>query len=145
MPHDLIIPFLQGVTDGDGYATVRSMTAGISSKHNIEFFRKLLNIFGIYSMDGGTATIISRKKSLQIAAHLPLFKYADGRLFRLREIVEMITSMKYSKVSEEERKRILEYYKQCVKINQIGSLLWVDFGKVRRSSVVKKVVKDAGL
>jgi len=76
---------------------------------------------------------------------LPLFKYADGRLFRLREIIEMITSMRYSKVSEAERKRILEYYKQGVKINQIGFLLWVDFGKNRRSSTVKKVIKDAGV
>ncbi len=145
MPHDSIILFLQGVTDGDGYATVRSMTAGISSKHNIEFFRKLLNIFGIYAIDGGTAIIISRKKALQIAAHLPLFKYADGRLFRLREIMEMLSTVKYSKVSVEERKRILKYYRQGVKINQIGFLLWVDFGKNRRSSTVKKVVKDAGV
>ena len=94
MPPELIVPFLQGVTDGDGHATVRSITAGIGSKHNKEFFRKLLRIFGIFTIDGGTAIIITRKKSLQIAAHSPLFKYADGRLFRLREIIEMIASMK---------------------------------------------------
>ena len=132
------------MADGDGYATVRSLTAGIGSKHNKEFFQKLLEFFGIHSVDGGTALIITRTKSLQIAANLPLFRYADGRLFRLREIVTMLLSVKYSKVSAEERKRILEYYRQGVKINQIGSLLWVDFGKVRRSSVVKKVIKNAG-
>ncbi|MHA1423449.1 MAG: hypothetical protein ACTSRQ_16775 [Candidatus Thorarchaeota archaeon] len=53
--------------------------------------------------------------------------------------------MKHSKVSEEERKRILEYHQQGIKVNQIGSLLWVDFGKYRRFSTVKKVIKDAGL
>jgi len=143
MPHELIIPFLQSMADEDGYATVRSTTAGIGSKHNKEFLRKLLDIFGIHSVDGGTGIIITRKKSLKIAANLPLFKYADGRLFRLREIIEMITSIKYSKVSEEERKRILEYYRQGIKVNQIGSLLWVDFGKNRRSSTVKKVINDA--
>jgi len=57
----------------------------------------------------------------------------------------MIASMKHSKVSEEERKRILEYHQQGIKVNQIGSLLWVDFGKYRRFSTVKKVIKDAGL
>ncbi|MGY5859978.1 MAG: hypothetical protein RTU63_11465 [Candidatus Thorarchaeota archaeon] len=60
-------------------------------------------------------------------------------------IIRFSESMSYSNISSEERIKILEYYKQGVKVNQIGSLLWVDFGKNRRSSTVKKVIKDAGL
>ncbi len=145
MPSELILPFLQGMADGDGYATVRSLITGISSKHNKEFIQKALTRLGIRSMDCGNSVGIARKKSLKIAAQLPLFRYATGRLFRLRVIVEMLSSVKYSRISAKERRRILKYYKQGVKINQIGSLLWVDFGKLRRSSVVTKVIKDAGL
>ena len=143
----MILPFLQGVTDGDGYATVRSITAGIGSKHNKNFLKKILDIFSIHSVysDDGTGIIITRKKSLRIAAHLPFLRYADGRQFRLREINEMIASQKRTKVGEKEKKRILHYYKQGIKMNQIGSLLWVDFGMYRRFSTVKKVIKDAGL
>lgn len=145
MPHELIVPFLQGVADGDGYASVRGLNAGIGSKHNKEFFQSLLSVFGIDSLDGGTGIVITQKKSLENAANLPLFKYADGRLFRLRELKLMFASMKHTKVSNEERERILEYYGQGINSSQIGPLLYAEFGKARRSNTILKVINDAGL
>jgi hypothetical protein len=144
MPRALIVPFLQGIADGDGYASVRGLNAGIGTKHNKEFFQLLLSVFGIDSLDGGTGIVITRKKSLENAANLPLFKYADGRLFRLQELKMMFASMKYTKVSDEERKRILEYHRQGVNSSQIGPLLYAEFGKARRSITIQKVINDAG-
>ena len=57
----------------------------------------------------------------------------------------MIASMKWYKVSPAEKKKILEYFGQGVNVNQIGSLLWVDFGKARRTSTIQKVIDDANL
>lgn len=142
IPDELIVSFLQGVADGDGYASVRGLNAGIGTKHNKEFFQLLLSVFGIDSLDGGTGIVITRKKSLQEAASLPLFKYADGRLFRLQELKMMFASMKHTKISKEERARILEYHSQGVNSSQIGPLLYSEFGKARRSNTIQKVIND---
>ncbi|MBA7571280.1 hypothetical protein ES708_13039 [subsurface metagenome] len=143
MPHELIVPFLQGVADGDGHASVRNLGAGIGTKHNKEFYKMLLDIFGIDTLDGGTGIVIVRNKALRVAAELPLFKYADGRLFRLHELNRMRESMKYTKVSSAEQEKILKYHKQGINASQIGPLLWVEFGKARRSNTIQKVINDA--
>jgi hypothetical protein len=144
IPQDLIVPFLQGVADGDGYASVRSLNAGIGTKHNKDFFKLLLSIFHIDTRDGGTGLEITRKNSLRNAAELPLFRCANGRQFRLNTIIEMIASMKWTKVSDEERDKILEYHRRGIIANQIVPLLWSEFGKTRRSGTIQKVIKDFG-
>lgn len=53
-PREATIPFLQGVADGDGYASVRGMKAGIGTKHNKEFYIRLLSLFEIDSQSRGT-------------------------------------------------------------------------------------------
>ena len=145
MPQNMIASFLQGVADGDGYASVRSLNAGFGTKHNKKFFQRLLSVFGIDSLDGGTGIVIVKNKSLKIAAELPLFKYADGRLFRLRELNKMRKSMKHTKISSEERERILEYHRQGFNPTQIGPLLYTEFGKARRDSTIRKAIAEAGL
>jgi hypothetical protein len=142
-PHELIIPFLQGVNDGDGYASVRSLAAGIGTKHNKKLFKRILSIFEIDSRNAGTGIVILRKASLRNAADMPFFRYADGRLFRLREILRMIDTMKHTSVSDEERRKILDYYKQGMNSNQIGPLLYSEFGQARRSQTIQKVIDDA--
>ena len=144
-PQDLIVPFLQGVSDGDGHASVRSLNAGIGTKHNKEFFQKLLSVFHIDSLDGDTGIIITRKKSLRKAAELPLFRYADGRQFRLNTVIEMFASMKpRTKVAADEREKILEFHRQGINANQIGPLLYAEFGRTRRSGTIQKVINDFG-
>jgi hypothetical protein len=142
MPEELIVPFLQGLADGDGYASVRSLNAGIGTKHNKEFIQRLLSQIGIDSIDEGTGIEIHRKESLQIVSQLPLFRYANSRQFRLNSIIEMISSMKWTKVSDKEREKILEYHREGFNANQIGPLLYAEFGKARRSGTIQKVIKD---
>ena len=57
----------------------------------------------------------------------------------------MIESMKYSKVNDAERRRILQYHKSGFNPTQIASLLYTEFGRARRSSTVRKVISDAEL
>ncbi len=143
MPQKLIVPFLQGVADGDGYASVRSLKAGIGTKHNKKLFKRILSILEMDSRHAGTGIEILRKASLRNAADMPFFRYADGRLFRLREILRMIDTMKHISVSDEERMRILEYSKQGMNSNQIGPLLYSEFGQARRAQTIQKVIDDA--
>jgi len=139
----LIAPFLQGISDGDGHASVRSLNAGIATKYNKKTYSKLLSIFGIKSVDGGGGIVISTKESLRKAAELPLFRYADGRQFRLNEAIAMIAAMKHSKVSNEERMKILEYHKEGFNASQMVPLLWAELGKARRSNTIQKVIDDS--
>ncbi|MHA2179571.1 MAG: hypothetical protein ACXAEN_27005 [Candidatus Thorarchaeota archaeon] len=72
--------------------------------------------------------------------HAIQLRYADGRQFRLNTLVEMISSLKWTKVSPEERERILDYHKKGFNANQIVSLLYAEFGKVRRSGTIQKAI-----
>jgi fatty acid-binding protein DegV len=119
------------------------LTAGIATKYNKKSYKALLNIFGIQTVDGGGGIIIAKKESLKKAAELPLFRYADSRLFRLKEAISMIAAMKHSKVSTEERKKILEHYREGLKANQIVPLLWAELGTARRSGTIQKVIDDS--
>ena len=56
----------------------------------------------------------------------------------------MIASMKWTKVSDEEREKILELHRRGINANQIGPLLWSEFGMARRSGTIQKVINDFG-
>ena len=143
MPTQERIAYVQGVADGDGHASVRSLNAGIATKFNKKAYGSLLATLGIKSVSNGGGIIISQRGSLRKAAELPLFRHADGRLFRLKEAIIMIAAMKHTKVSIGERKAILEYHKEGLNANQIVPLLWAELGKARRSGTIQKVIDDS--
>jgi hypothetical protein len=143
MPSELILPFLQGIADRDGFSFPRSLRVGISTKHNKQSIRRLLLSFGIESTFYNNGIVITKKESLKKAAELPLFRYADSRLFRLKEAISMIAAMTHSKVSSEERKKILEHHREGLKANQIVPLLWAELGTSRRSGTIQKVIDDS--
>ena len=145
MPTQERIAYVQGVADGDGYASVRGLKAGISTKYNKKMLGRILTSLGIEAAHGSNDVQIRRKRALKIASELPLFRHADGRLFRLKEMCTMIAAMKHAKVSDEERKRILEYHRRKFKPSQITSLLWAEYGTARRYATIRKVIDDAGL
>lgn len=112
IPPDLITPFLQGVADGDGYASPRKLAVRIGNKHNKVFLKSLLNVVGIEPVDGDTGIVVTKKESLQIANVLPRFKYADCRLNRLRDIADMLSKIKRTHLTPDEMDFIMELHKQ---------------------------------
>ncbi len=83
---------------------------------------------------------ILRTESITRASQLPVLKHAVDRLGRLQEIVEMIASMKWKPVSEDEREIILHLHRQGHTLGEITSLLWAELGIARRPSTVKGVI-----
>ena len=145
MPKKLRLAFLQGWADGDGYASVRSLSAGISSLKNKDLLVRLLDSFGIVSNVISNGVGILRTESITRASQLPMFKHAVDRLGRLQEIVQMIGSMKWKPVSEDERRTILHLHGQGHTLGEITSLLWAEFGIARRPSTVRGVIiREAG-
>ena len=49
MPRSMRVVFIQGLADGDGYASIRAFNAGIATNTNMQFVRKLLTSVGIRS------------------------------------------------------------------------------------------------
>ncbi|MHA1137790.1 MAG: hypothetical protein ACTSSE_15020 [Candidatus Thorarchaeota archaeon] len=141
MPSELIVPFLQGVADGDGYASPRKLVAGIGTKHNKEYFRFLLNTVGIQPVDSGTGISIGRKKSLKIANELPLFKYADGRLNRLHDIANMLSKIKRTHLTADEMDTIIKLHKQGLGPGEILTTMWAEKGYVRRPRTIQKAIE----
>lgn len=139
------IAFVQGVADGDGHASVRALIAGIATKYNKEFLRKILASLGIESARSSNGIEIRKKKDLKTASELPMFRHADSRQFRLEQICTMIASMKHTKVNDEERQKIIEYYRRGFNPSQIVPLLWSEYGSARRSGTIEKVIRDADL
>jgi len=141
IPSELIVPFLQGVADGDGYASPRKLVAGIGTKHNKEYFRSLLNIVGIEPVYAGTGISIGKKKSLQIANELPLFKYADGRLNRLHDIANMLSKIKRTHLTEDEMDFIMKLHRQGLGPGEILATMWAEKGYVRRPRAIQKAIE----
>ncbi len=139
------IAFIQGIADGDGHASVRGLIAGIATKYNKESLSRILASLGIESANNSNGLEIRKKKFLKIASDLPMFRHADSRLFRLREICAMIAAMKHAKVSDEERQKILEYHRRGFNPTQIVPLLWSEYGTARRSGTIEKAISDADL
>ena len=125
IPRDSQISFLQGIADGDGYASSIGQRVGIASLANKRLIKKILKTFNIESL--------LRKKGLEIIHHesilnlrnLPLFKNATGRLENLSEICEMINARpKRKRVSSFEISEISRLKQKGLTYGEISLCLW---------------------
>jgi len=136
------ISFVQGLADGDGHASVRGLSAGIATKTNKEFILKLLASLGIESTSYSNGIVFNKKDSLRNASQLPFFRAADGRQFRLEEIIRMIDSMDWASVSADERVLIMNLHSEGCTAGEISSILWEKLGRARRTPTIKKAIRD---
>ncbi len=141
MPHDWRVAFLQGVSDGDGWANITASNAGITSMVNKDFLIRLLTSLGVASSRSTTNVLIIKKDAIRRVARLPMFRYAAGRQERLIQITVMLDSVKRSRISEEELKTIMALHKQHFSSGQITKELLSKFGIFRRSSTIRNVIK----
>ncbi|MHA2142903.1 MAG: LAGLIDADG family homing endonuclease [Candidatus Thorarchaeota archaeon] len=142
MPEEARLAFLQGLADGDGYASIKNMNAGIATKTNQDFVQKLLRSFGIESSKYPNKVQFHMKEHLERAQKLPLFRTADGRQKRLKMIIDMINSLSREHVSEEERGLILDWHKKGYSAGDISILLWQELRRARRTPTIYKVIRD---
>ncbi len=101
-----LIPFIQGVCDGDGSAH-NFWRIEISCDPNKDLFIKILTKLNIKSYNDGDAVSISNEKSIIKASKLNLFLNAKGRKIKLEKIVKMIKKRVYLKDLNQKIKNII--------------------------------------
>jgi len=142
MPRDYRVAFLQGLADGDGYASIKSFCLGIASKPNRDFISKLLSTLDIHSNSKKTKVVINRQEDIIKASSLPLFRHATSRKRNHDELCKIIGLLdrSHGKVPERDRKIIMKLHNQGFSFGEITEKLWFDYGIARSTSSVERIV-----
>jgi hypothetical protein len=82
--------FLQGLNDGDGWASIKDQVLGNACQPNIDFYKQLLQTFDIDSRDDKMRVKISRQESIIRAAQIPFFLHASERQKAAEKLEEMM-------------------------------------------------------
>ena len=143
LTNDYRVAFLQGLADGDGYASVRSFNAGIATLTNHTFLTNLLNTFRIFPTVEKTKVRIGRYNDITKASELPLFKHARGRQEQLEELSKLIDSLdsSYGRVPQEEIEIIMEMHDKGMSCGEITERLWIHHGIARSRKSVEGIIK----
>jgi hypothetical protein len=140
-PKSWRISILQGIADGDGFATTKGLYAAIATYTNQEFVSNLMKSLDIDSYMTDIAVCIRCIDDIKKAAKLPMFRFAEGRQRRLEELVPMLESMDWSRISEDEESSILEFHRQGMKIGEITEKLWEKYGRVHRRNTIYNIIE----
>jgi len=140
-PEDWRIAFIQGVSDGDGFASIRNYCTGIATIVNQEFFLHLMESLGIQGFFQKNHIRIIRKKSINRAKQLPMFRYAEGRQVNLTETTVMLDSMNRKLASEKEIKIIMKLHDKGHSLGDIVVKLWNKYGISRRPNTIAGIIK----
>ncbi len=138
-PDDLRLAFLQGLSDGDGWADTKSQYIGIYAGPNISLIQDLLASFQIESTVDRKRVRFRRQKCIIIAAELPLFRFATSRKENSEKLAEMMKARKKKKerfIPEEISKLILELHNRKKSSGYIAEYIFNHFGiSYDRSSI----------
>ncbi len=140
-PRSWRIALLQGIADGDGFATTKGLYTAIATYTNQEFVCKLMKSLDIDSYSTEIAVGIGGKDNISRAADLPMFRFAEGRQKRLEQLVPMLDSMDWSRISEDEESFILGLNRQGLKVGDIIEKLWKKYGRVRRRNTIYALIE----
>ncbi|MBI2084847.1 MAG: hypothetical protein HYT70_04545 [Candidatus Aenigmarchaeota archaeon] len=110
-PKSFIIPFLQGLYDGDG-STHNFWRIELSCEPNQQFIIKLLRKLNIDAYLDGDAVSIHNRKSILTAEKISIFKYAKGRKNKLKKLVSMIENYKSIEEIDMKVKEMIMYLKK---------------------------------
>ncbi len=89
-PRSIQIKFLQGLNDGDGYASVKAKALGNACPPNTLLVKKILKGLDIDSKAYPDKLLIKRNQSIIKATNLPFFLHATERQNNAEKIVKMI-------------------------------------------------------
>ncbi len=89
-PIKIRIKFIQGLNDGDGWASTKDQALGNACEPNIALVKELLRSLGIISIDDGKRIKIKRQRSVLRAVKLPYFLHANERQKTAEKLAKMI-------------------------------------------------------
>lgn len=82
--------FLQGLNDGDGWASTKDQCIGNACGPNICFLKDLLSTFNIDATDDGLRVRIRSQVGIVRAAELPFFRHAADRQTDAEKLADMM-------------------------------------------------------
>ncbi|MGY5854453.1 MAG: hypothetical protein RTU92_12870 [Candidatus Thorarchaeota archaeon] len=126
IPHDWRVAFIQGLADGDGWASVRAFNTAISTVPNYDFYQALFSTFDISSYVTSGNVVVGKHSDICKAHEIPLFRYAAGRKTRLSTISRIISSLKPGRISENDLKIIFALTKIGHTPGEITEILWYE-------------------
>jgi len=142
MPYDWKVVFIQGLADGDGYASVPRFDAAITTTTNEELFVKLLSSVGIESTAGDNRARIKKYDEILKVRELPLFRFASGRQQTLDDMCKIINLKPKGRrhVPDDERQLVMELYRDGLKPGEIVERLWREHGLVRTTAMIGTLI-----
>jgi len=140
-PYDWRVAFLQGLADGDGWASIKNQYAGIATKVNQDFVQRLFTSLGIEANNYSGMVQIHKKKALEAVQQLSLFRHARERQERLADLVDMLDSMKICHMTEREKELILDLHDQGLGTGEIVETLWKEHQVARRPGAIRALLK----
>lgn len=140
-PFSWRVAFLQGLADGDGWASIRKQYTGIATKVNFELIHALFSSVGIDSKIYKNRVQVHKKEAIGKSECLPLFRYATERQDNLSTTVDMLSSMEISQMSQFEKEKALEFYKNGMSTGEIVENLWKEYGIARRPQAITELIK----
>lgn len=145
-PKKFQIKILQGLFDGDGWATKNLTEIGIHNRQNRPLIKELLRKNGISAIEQGDfELVIHSNEAIKAAATLPLFLSATGRQYRAR------AARKMSEAPRSEGKifnpkiirRILELHKTgSITKERIRLKLYHEQGIVISQKTINRIIRD---
>jgi len=140
-PYDWRVAFLQGLADGDGWASIKRQHAGIATKPNQGFVQRLFTSLGIDTKTYPKRVQIDKKKALKAAQQLFLFRHARERQERLADLVDMLDAMKICHMTEREKELILDLHDQGLGTGEIVETLWKEHQVARRPGAITALLE----
>jgi len=144
-PPDFQVKVLQGLFDGDGWATKSLTEIGIHNHQNRDLIQTLLRQEGITATKSGDyELVIKSNESIRAAARLPVFLSAAGRQ-RFAEAAAKMTQAPRSIGYIHDPAiigRILDLHKQGTSGNEIRHQLHDEHNVVLSNRVISRVIRD---
>jgi transposase len=145
MPEHLRVSFLQGIADGDGYASSGGEIIGISTKNHQHFYNSLLHSLGIHSTIQKHSVDIRRKNSIFRCSELGFFRYASTRENEVESLAQMKKSLRAGIMGDKEKELIVCLHREGKSWIDIRLELWRQMGISRSPRVIKQSAETDGL
>ncbi len=143
-PREWRVAFIQGLADGDGWASVRVFRTGIGSGPNREFIKDFFTTFDIVSFFDTRNVVIGKHSEICKTQKLPLFRNAAERQQRLNTISEIIESLETRKATGEELELILRLSREGNNPGRIAVILWEKYKIARTPSSIYSILARNG-
>jgi len=144
-PRDVRRAFLQGLNDGDGWASVKDQCIGNACEPNIQFVKALLSTFGIEATDDKQRVRIRSQDGIIRAAEIPFFRHATERQRNAEKIAEMMRVRQGQEpglTSPELVNAMVEMRKKGLSYGEIAEYIYDRFGVSFDHSVVAQRIKS---